>query len=235
MSSLREPGQEVHLGEAVLKGSPRSGIGARMLSTSVGLASTRAVLLMSQRSTRRTWKLPHQTMTMGRELNAQTKKSSVILAARIRKGRVVDALALERSILLVCGLRRRSMRVFIIPRKGRMSETLTAFLSFFIFIPLYITSFIQPGWMDARDGLLLYFFFLFLYFPNFGLNLNLNRLVVLITFPFPYFLYFSPPPPGNTGFGGRRLMGTIARSNCCSLIAFGVSGWVFLNLRATVR
>lgn len=54
------------------------------------------------------------------------------------------------------------MRVFIIPRKGRMSETLTAFLSFFIFIPLYITSFIQPGWMDARDGLLLYFFSLFL-------------------------------------------------------------------------
>jgi len=50
------------------------------------------------------------------------------------------------------------MRVFIILRKGRMSETLAAFLSFFIFIPLYITSFIQPGWMGAQDGLLLYFF-----------------------------------------------------------------------------
>ena len=117
------------------------------------------------------------------------------------------------------------MRVFIILRRGRMSEILTTFLSFFLFIPLYIINFIQPGLMDARDGLLLYLFFL--YFPNVGLNLNLNRLVVMIAFPFSTFS-FSPRLPGEHRIWRPAIDGNHTRSNCCSLIAFG-SGGVFLT------
>jgi len=75
-----------------------------------------------------------------------------------------------------------------------MSEILTTFLSFFLFIPLYIINFIQPGLMDARDGLLLYPFL-----PLFSKRWIKSKPKSVggdDNLSFFHFFFFSPPPRG---------------------------------------
>ena len=110
-----------------------------------------------------------------------------------------------------------------------MSETLTAFLSFFLFIPLYYQ--LYSTWVDGCSGWIAFVLFsLFLsLFSKLWIKSKPKSVGGADNLSFSLLSLFLP------GIWRPAIDGNHTRSNCCSLIAFGVSGWVFLNLRATVR